>query len=164
MSPAVAPLPSDLWPQAYPAKSSRTRCHMLTLEIPGLTEALLLSVLARAIHLEMRAVGEWTARIETSVDKDFPSAREFACLRADNAARLLALYVAVFAAAQYVSASDIAPEALKSAASQSYQFALRDESAKHQVPSSTVKDALYQTEKTTAVAPSSIRRCSPTKS
>ena len=100
---------------------------MLTLEVPGLSETLLLSVLARAIHLEMRAAGEWAARAGTSADKDFPSAGSFARFRKENAARLLSLYTVLFAAAQYLTTNDPTPEALRAAASHSYQLGARDE-------------------------------------
>ena len=117
MDSSLPPLPADLWPHALAAQGSRPKGRLLTVEIPGMSENLLLSVLARAIHLEMRAAGEWAARITAAADTDFPSAKEFSCFRAENAARLLALYVAVFAAAQYIGSSDQTPEALKASAS-----------------------------------------------
>jgi hypothetical protein len=158
MDTILPPLPPDLWPHTHPAGGSRPQGRMLALEIPGMSESLLLGVLARAIHHEMRTAGEWAARIASEADKDFPSAKDFARFRAENAARLLTLYAALFASSQYVSTSDITPEALKAAASKSYQFALRDERAKQQTFSPGYNHAVYQTEKAAALTPSSHRR------
>jgi hypothetical protein len=99
---------------------------MLTMEIPGLSERPLLSALSRAIHREMRAAGEWAARIDPTAKKEFPSEQEFSSHRAEEAARLLAIYAALHGSAQYVSSFDPNPEALKAAAPRSYQLGLRD--------------------------------------
>jgi hypothetical protein len=99
---------------------------MLTLEIPGLSERSLLSALSSAVHQEMRAAGEWAARIGTTPKKDFPSEREFFRHRAEEAARLLAIYTALHRSAQYISSFDPTPAALQGSASRSYQLGLRD--------------------------------------
>lgn len=126
MDNALPPLPADLWPQVYSARASHPKGKMVSLEIPGLSENLLLAVLARAIHLEMRAAGEWAARVGTPSDKEYPSARSFSRYRAENAARLLTLYTSLFAATQSRTTSDQTPEALRAAASTSYQRGVRD--------------------------------------
>jgi hypothetical protein len=123
---SLPPIPAHLWPKVIPVTGQRPPGRMLTLEIPGLSERPLLSALSRAIHQEMRAAGEWAARIDPTAKKEFPSEREFSRHRAEEAARLLAIYTALHGSAQYVSSFDLTPDALKAAASRSYQLGLRD--------------------------------------
>ncbi len=123
----TTPTISDLWPQVPAVTGTRPQGGRLTLEIPGLTESPLLTALARSVHLEMRAAGEWAARVDEPKDKGlFPGPRAFARLRADNAARLLAIYIALHRGGHYIHASDLTPEALKASATRSYEIALRD--------------------------------------
>jgi hypothetical protein len=75
----------------------------------------------------MRAAGEWAARIGSASDKEFPSFKAFSRHRAEEAARLLAIYTALHGSGQYICSFDPTPEALKATASRSYQRALRDE-------------------------------------
>jgi hypothetical protein len=126
MDASLPPVPTDLWPKVIPVTGKRPPGRMLTLEIPGLSERPLLSALSRAIHQEMRAAGEWAARIGSSAKKEFPSEQDFSRHRAEEAARLLAIYTALHASAHYVSSFDPTPEGMKAATSRSYQLALRD--------------------------------------
>jgi hypothetical protein len=119
-----------LWPKVYPVTSYRPSAGRLTLEIPGLSEAPLLTALSRAIHLEMRAAGEWAACIDEPREKGLPGLRglpgpiEFCRLRLENASRLLAIYTALHGGASYLGELDLNPEALKASASCSYAGAL----------------------------------------
>ena len=128
------PITADLWPKVYPVASHRPTGGRLTLEVPGLSEAPLLTALSRAIHLEMRAAGEWAARVGEPRQKGAPGPIDFCRYRRENAARLLALYTAIHGSAGYVSALDLQPEALKASASRSYANALH--SARTPRPSS----------------------------
>jgi hypothetical protein len=123
---SLPPIPADLWPKVISVTGKRLPGRMLTLEIPGLSEGPLLSALSRTIHQEMRAAGEWAARIDPTAKKEFPSEQEFSRHRAEEAARLLAIYSALHGSAQYVGSLDRNPESLKAAASRSYQLGLRD--------------------------------------
>ena len=126
MASSLPPIPADLWPKVILVTGKRPPGRMLTLEIPGLSERPLLSALSRAVHQEMRAAGEWAARIGTTPKKEFPSEQEFFRHRAEEAARLLAIYTALHGSAQYISSFDPTPAALKAEASRSYQLGLRD--------------------------------------
>jgi hypothetical protein len=150
MDDSLPPIPADLWPHAHPARSSRPEGKMLTLEVPGLTETLLLSVLARAIHLEMKAAGEWAARVGTSTDNDFPSARSFFRFRTENATRLLSLYTALFAAGLYLTSSDASPEALRASASHSYQLGFREAWRSLETSSESLRPIAQSNERTSS--------------
>jgi hypothetical protein len=126
MTSSLPPIPADLWPQVISVTGKRLPRRMLTLGIPGLSERPLLSALSHAIHREMRAAGEWAARIGSSPQKDFPSEQAFSRHRAEEAARLLAIYTALHGSAQYVSSFDPNPETVKAGASRCYQMGLRD--------------------------------------
>jgi len=120
---------ADLWPKVYTVTSYRPTCGRLTLEIPGLSETPLLTALSRAIHLEMRAAGEWAARVGEPREKGAPGPIDFRLYRTENAARLLAIYTALHGCASYLSELDLSPEALKASASRSYANALHAASA-----------------------------------
>jgi hypothetical protein len=126
MDTSLPPIPNDLWPQVIPAIGKRLPGRMLVLEIPAFSENLLLSVLCRAVYHEMRWAGEWAAQIGQTSKRDFPSARELSRHSAENAARLLTIYTAIYPRAQYQSENDPAPDGLKAGASRSYQIHLRD--------------------------------------
>jgi len=126
MDASLPPVPPDLWPKLIPVTGQRPPGRMLTLEVPGLSERPLLSALSRAIHQEMRAAGEWAARIGSTPKKEFPSEQDFFLHRAEEAARLLAIYTALHGSAHYVSLFDPNPESVKAAASRSYQLGWRD--------------------------------------
>lgn len=147
MDTPLPPIPPDLWPKVIPVTSSRSSDQMLMLEIPGLSENPLLTALSQAIHLEMRAAGEWAARSELPSSKDFPSPQEFSRRRAENAARLLAIYRGLHASTQDSSPCDLIPETLKASASRSYQVGLLDERANLQKRSTPYDAALDQTVK-----------------
>ena len=122
----LPPAPANLWPKVSPVTSYRPTGGRLTLEIPGLSEGPLLTTLARAIHDDMRAVGKWAARAGEPRDRSLLSAKEFSRVRAENAARLLAIYAALYGSANYIGLSDLSPEALKASASRSYATAFHD--------------------------------------
>ncbi len=124
MKTSVVPT-DDLWPKVYAVMSYRPTGGKLTVEIPGLSEAPLFAALSRAVHLEMRAAGEWAARMGEPREKGLPGPIDFCRYRLENAARLLAIYTALHSSASYVGALDPAPEALKASASRSYANALR---------------------------------------
>ena len=126
MDASLPPVPADLWPKVIPVTGQRPPGRMLTLEVPGLSERPLLSALSRAIHQEMRAAGEWAARIGSTPKKEFPSEQDFFRHSAEEAARLLAIYTALHGSAHYVSSFDPTPQDLKATASRSYQMGWRD--------------------------------------
>jgi hypothetical protein len=127
---SLPPAPDDLWPKVLAVTGKRPAGRMVTLEIPGFSERPLLSALSRAIHLEMRAAGEWAARLDSASAKDLPWFREYSRHGAEEAARLLAIYAALHGCASYLGALDLSPEALKASASRSYAAALRHEQAR----------------------------------
>lgn len=140
-------IPADLWPKVYLVTSHRLTGEKLTLEIPFLSEAPLLTALARAVHIEMRAAGEWAARIgkpwddDLSRPPDLPGPIGFYRRRTDNAARLHAVYTALHGSANYVNTLNVRPEVLKASASRSYAAALRGEQARHQYQDKSPSDA-----------------------
>jgi hypothetical protein len=125
MKTLVASSSVDLWPKAYPVTSYCPTGGRLTLEVPGLSEGPLLAAVAHIVHLEMRAAGEWAARMGEPGDHGLFGPSSFHRLRKDNAARLLAIYTALYGCASYLSDLDLSPEALKSSASRCYTTALR---------------------------------------
>ncbi len=124
---SLPPIPPDLWPEVIPIPAKRPTGRVLVLQIPCFSENLLLSSLCRAIHHEMRWAGEWAARIGQNPKREYPSEQDFARHSAENAARLLAIYTAIFRNAEFPPTSDPSPEDLKATASRSYQNALRDQ-------------------------------------
>jgi hypothetical protein len=129
MDTSLATVADDLWPKIVTVTSHRPPGGRVTLEIPGLSEGPLLTTLARAIHDDMRAAGKWAARISEPRDKSQLSAKDFFRVRVENAARLLAIYAALYGSANYISIFDLSPEALKASASRSYATALHDAQA-----------------------------------
>jgi hypothetical protein len=132
MDTPLPPVPADLWPEVIALSAKRPKGRMLTLEIPCFSENLLLTVLCRAIHHEMRWAGEWTARIGQNPKREFPSEQDFARHSAENAARLLAIYTAIYRNGEFPPMSDPNPEDLKAGATRSYQIALRNEREQQQ--------------------------------
>jgi hypothetical protein len=127
MKQSLPPIPGDLWPNVIAVSARRPEGRMLALEIPGLSESILLTILCRAVYHEMRSAGEWTARINPGSKPEYPSEKDFARHSAENAARLLAIYTALFGLADYTRDFDPTPADLKSGATRSYQMGLRDE-------------------------------------
>jgi len=132
MKTIVAPTAADPWPKIHPVTSFRPTGGRLTLEVPGLSEAPLLAALSREIHLEMRAAGEWAARMGEPGDNRPFGPTDFHRLSVENAARLLAIYTALHGCASYLSAHDLNPEALKASASRTYATGLRCKQARRQ--------------------------------
>jgi len=126
MNASPATVADDLWLKIVAVTAHRPPGGRVTLEIPGLSEGPLLTMLARAIHDDMRAAGKWAARISEPQDKSLLCAKDFFRVRTENAARLLAIYAALYGSANYISIFDLSPEALKASASRSYAIALRD--------------------------------------
>jgi hypothetical protein len=153
MNTSLPPFPADLWPKVIAVAGTRPPGRMLTLEIPGLSESPFLNALSRSIHLEMRAAGEWAARIGSASDKDFPSSQAFSRHRAEEAARLLAIYTALHASAQYITSFNPTPEVLKASASRSYQLGLRDERETQQQDQPSSRPAFLSTPTNTAQKP-----------
>jgi len=129
---ALPPVPDDLWPEVAAISTKRPKGRRLALEIPCFSENLLLTVLCRAIHHEMRWAGEWTARIGQNPKREFPSEQDFARHSVENAARLLAIYTAIYRNGEFPPMSDPKPEDLKAGATRSYQIALRNEREQQQ--------------------------------
>jgi hypothetical protein len=127
MKQSLPPIPDDLWPIVIAVSARRPKGKMLALEIPGLSESILLTILCRAVYHEMRSAGEWTARISHGPRPEYPSEKDFAQHSAENAARLLAIYAALYGLAEYTRDFDPTPADLKSGATRSYQMGLRDE-------------------------------------
>ena len=122
----LAPAPAVIWPEVLAVKAYHADSGMLTVEVPGLSEHLLLAAIAHAVHGHMRAAGEWAACVDDPRESDFPGPRSFHRLRLENAARLLSVYTTIRVSGQYVSPHEPTPEALKAAASQSYAAGLRE--------------------------------------
>jgi hypothetical protein len=119
-------IPADLWPKVCPVIARLKPGGKMVLEIATLPENLLLPVLCRAIHHEMRWAGQWAAGIGLSSKREFPSEEALSRHSAENAARLLSIYSALHAAHSYQGALNPSPDDLKAAASRSYQTQLRD--------------------------------------
>jgi hypothetical protein len=128
----LAPAAAVVWPEVLAVKAYRTDSGMLTVEIPGLSEHLLLAAIAHAVHGHMRAAGEWTACADESRDPGFPGPRGFYRLRLENAARLFAVYTTLVHFGRYGSPHEPTSEALKAAATQSYAAGLREAQTLHQ--------------------------------
>jgi hypothetical protein len=114
-SPAV-----DIWPKVGEVSAHRPPDRRVSVEIPGLSELPLLAALSQAVHLEMRAAGGWAARVDDPREKGIPGPKEFTSHRAENAARLLAIYTAVYRCGIYTGSFDPTPEAVKTSATRSY--------------------------------------------
>jgi hypothetical protein len=127
MKQSLPSIPDDLWPNVMAVSACRPKGRMLALEIPGLSESILLTILCRAVYHEMRSAGEWTARISSGPKPEYPSEKDFARHSAENAARLLAIYTALYGLTDYTRDFDPTPADLKSGATRSYQMGLRDE-------------------------------------
>jgi hypothetical protein len=131
MDTLLAPAAPNLWPNVSPVSSYRRTGGNMTLEVPGLSESVLLEALSRAIHLEMRAAGEWA-------DTGLPGPKDLSRYRTENAARLLAIYTSFYGSANGARSLDLSPEALKTSASRSYEKAFRDERTQCQRPDKPV--------------------------
>lgn len=123
---------ADPWPKLYLVAGYRLTGENLTLEVPYLSEAPLLTALARAVHIEMRAAGEWAARIGESWGDDLPGPIGFYRRRIDNAARLHAIYTALHGCGSYVNTLNVRPDVLQASVLRSYAAALRGEGARRQ--------------------------------
>ena len=129
------PAAANPWPKVYLVAGYRLTGGNLTLEVPFLSEAPLLTALARAVHIEMRAAGEWAARIGESWGDslpDLPGPIGFYRRRIDNAARLHAIYTALYGCGSYVNTLNVRPDVLKASVLRSYAAALRGEGARRQ--------------------------------
>lgn len=126
MDSSLPPISDDLWPKVSPVIVAPKPGGRVALEIPALTENLLLPVLCRAVHHEMRWAGQWAAGIGVATKREFPSEEALSRHSAENAARLLAIYAALYTAYACQGSLNPTPAELKAAASRSYQIHLRD--------------------------------------
>jgi len=126
MDNSLPPIPAALWPKISPVIATSKPGGKITLEIPAVTENLLLPVLCRAVHHEMRWAGQWAAGIGVATKREFPSEEALSRHSAENAAQLLAIYTALYTAYAYHGPANPTPNELKAAASRSYQLQLRD--------------------------------------
>ncbi len=142
MDTPLPPIPADLWPKTLLVEATRPDGRSLSLEIPSLSERPLLDALSRAVHLNMEGAAKWAARVSTT-DKAFPSPREFSRLHADDAARLLAAYTALYHHREFPSDLSLSPEALKASASRAYAAAFQFEKQTQQKPGASYNDGLH---------------------
>jgi len=132
MDNALPPVPADLWPCVATVIAKPKPGGRIILELPALSEILLLPILCRAVHHEMRWAGQWAAGIGVATKREFPSEQALSRHSAENAVRLLAIYSALYTAFACQASLTPTPEELKAAASRSYQIQLRDSLERNQ--------------------------------
>ena len=144
MDAPLPPVPADLWPTIPPTRSQRALHKAFSVEISNEAAKPLLKALSHSVHLEMEGAGQWAARPDSgSVTKGFSSAQATSRQFAQDAARLLSIYAAVYSAADSPGQDALNPETLKASATRSYQIGFRNEREELQKKGVSFNDDLY---------------------
>ncbi len=155
-APELPRAPLNLWPEVPPSTATHATGKLLTVEVPIFAERPLLTALARSIHFEMTAAGEWAARGGEEASPQNPRQREARRLSqrfAEEAARMFSLYTAVYQSVRETSEYQLAPDVLQEHATTTYRRAIRNERENLQRSSSPYNDSLYASVKPGAPKP-----------
>lgn len=144
---SLLPAPADLWPKVPAAEAVHRSDALLTVQVPLFSVRLLLRTLSLSVESEMASAGRWAAQ-----GGDRPNqgtrrrrlARQAARGFANQAARLLALYAAIYPRVRHgMTALLPSPEGLRAEATLAYRREFQAVRRSQALTTTPFNDALF---------------------